>query len=487
VDGRILRPPLDPRLLLAAIGLEGLALLAFEQGHVKLTLALALGPLFAAALAVALTFDAAVFVCAALALGLTLPQLNDPLPLTGGTKIYPADVVLALALAAWALSRLAAARDGRGDEAAPARRWSPALGLPLALFAIAIGSAALRGHVRYGEPLLGAPVRMVLYAAIAVAIFHTTPQKLYRGIVIVFYAGAVWQLFNALYYAATGGSQSIAEDLSTGGTRLLSVSVSLYLAGTFFLALINLAQAESTRAKLLHVAMLLLSGTEIVLAYSRGTFLTVSILALILVFFLRDVRISAVSVLPFAVPLLVLVALVLARTHSTVIPTFVNRLDPRIAADASVEWRGAANHALWEQVREAPLGGVGFGRNIEFTANNIPFETTQDAHNDYLYFLAAAGVFGLGAFLLLVATAIRNGIQRYRESADREERALILFAIVTALSFLLNGLVEPLVTLPAIMLAIWTLLLLPASVPRRRVEAAEPREVASAYAGAGTR
>ena len=482
------RRTLDVRILLAGVGLEGLALIMYAAGHVRLTLALAVGPILVAAVGLLLAADGVIFVCAALALELTLPRLNNPLPFAGGTKIYPADLVVGLALGAWALGRLRDLRDPKGPHAAVRRlHWSPALGLPLVLFAAAVGSATIRGHTRYGEPLVGAPVRMILYAAIAAAVFRAYPKKLYRGVVIVFYVGTVWQFFNAIYYAATGGSQSIAEDLSTGGTRLLSVSVSLYLAGTFFLALINLSQGGTTRAKVLHAAMLLLSGAEIVVAYSRGTFLTVTVLSMILVFFLRDVRIGAVSMIPVAVPLLLLAALVLAQTHSTVIPTFVNRLNPAVAQDPSVQWRGSANHALWEQVRDSPLVGVGFGKNLEFIVNDIPFETTQDAHNDFLYLLAASGVFGLGSFLLVVGSAMRNAVRRYRESNDREERALIIFAIVTALSFLLNGLVEPLVTLPTILLTIWTLLLLPASVPRRRVAVEARPEVPPAYAGAATR
>jgi O-antigen ligase len=489
MDMRMPGSPIDLRVVAAGLGIEALALLAFTDGRVRLTLAIAIAPVVVLLLTAVLASDGVLFVCAALALELTLPVLNDPLPLTGGTKIYPSDLVVGLALGAWLLSRLKRAQDRRGGELPPAapRLWSPALGLPLALFAVAIASAAIRGHSRYGEPLLGAPVRMVLYAAIAAAIFRAPPHRLYRGLVFVFYAGAVWQLLNAAYYAAVGGSQSIAEDLSTGGTRLLSVSVSLYLAGTFFLALINLAQSSSARAKLLHGSMLLLSGAEIVLAYSRGTFLTVGVLALVLIFFLREVRFGAVSMLPFAAPVLVLAALVLARTHSTVIPTLVNRLDPAIVADPSVQWRGQANHALWEQVREAPLFGVGFGRTLQFTVNNVPFETTQDAHNDFLYLLAASGIFGLGSFLLVIAVALRSAGRRYRGSTDRVERALILFAVVTALSFLLNGLVEPLVSLPTILLGIWTLLLLPASVASAApaaVPAVDPRRP---YAGVVTR
>jgi hypothetical protein len=309
---RLLRLPLDGRAVAAAIVFNSVAVAVLAAGHLRLAVALALAPALAALIGMLLAADGTVLVLAALGLELTLPQTNDALPLAGGTKIYPADLVVGLALAAWLLNRLSAIRSGVSAAAAP-RRWSPALGLPLLLFAIAVGSAAIRGHARYGAPLLGSPVRMILYAAIAVAVFRTTPQRLYRGIVIVFYAGAVWELFNAAYYAATGGSQSIAADLSTGGTRLLSVSVSLYLAGAFFLALINLSHAGPGRAKLLHATMLFLSAGGIVLSFSRGTFITVAVLGLVLVLFLQDVRVGALAALPLAVVLLAVAGLVLAE------------------------------------------------------------------------------------------------------------------------------------------------------------------------------
>jgi O-antigen ligase len=467
----LLRLPIDGRAVAAAVGFNAIAVAALAEGDQRLAVALVLAPVLAVLMGMLLAADGTVLVLAALALELTLPQLNDPLPLGGAAKVYPADLVVGLALAAWLLSRLAAIRSGV-PAVAESRRWSPVLGLPLLLFGIAVGSAVIRGHARYGAPLLGSPVRMILYAAIAVAVLRTTPERLYRGIVIVFYAGAVWELFNAAYYAATGGSQSIAADLSTGGTRLLSVSVSLYLAGAFFLALINLSHAAPGRAKILHATMLFLSAGGIVLSFSRGTFIAVGVLGLLLVLFLQDVRVGALAALPLAVVILAVAGLVLARTNSTVVPTFINRISPSIAKDPSVQWRKQANKALWQQVRESPLYGVGFGRNLRFSANNLEFETGQEAHNDFLFLLAATGIFGLATFVLLVVRALTDAIGRYRRSTNIEERALLMFAIVTALGFVLNGLVEPLITLPSIMLTIWALLLVPATVKAPEVATA---------------
>jgi O-antigen ligase len=433
----------DPRILLAALALNGLA------------------PVLIVGLALLSGTDATVLVVAALTLELTIPTLNNALPLGTSIEVFPSDLVLVLALATWFTARVS--RDREAQRFVPLR--SSVLGLPLALFTIAVVSAAYRGHVAYGESLIGRPARMFLYAAVACALVRVDRQRLYRGIVIAFYGATVWQLFVAAYYLATGGSQSIAPDLSTGGTRVLSISVSLYLSGTFFLALINLALERPYGPKPLHAAMLLLSGVEIALAFSRGTFITLTLLTVILFLFLRDVRVAALAPLPLAIPLMVAGVLVLARTNSTVIPTLVKRINPSISADASFRWRQKANDELLKQFHQSPLFGVGFGKDIHFLLEGQEVDTTQQAHNDFLYLLAGSGIFGLGSFLLVVTAAIGDALRRLRGAVEPHDRALLLFAAVTASSFVLNGLVEPLITLPSVILTVWTLLLLPGVVP----------------------
>ena len=45
------------------------------------------------------------------------------------------------------------------------------------------------------------------------------------------YGGTVWMMLNAAYYLATGTSQTDQINLSTGGLRVLSSTVGLYLGG----------------------------------------------------------------------------------------------------------------------------------------------------------------------------------------------------------------------------------------------------------------
>jgi O-antigen ligase len=133
-----------------------------------------------------------------------------------------------------------------------------------------------------------------------------------------------------------------------------------------------------------------------------------------------------------------------------------------------------------KQFHESPIDGVGFGRDIHFIIDSQEVQTSQQAHNDFLYLLAGSGVFGLGSFLLILGLAIGDAARRLRRAMEPHERALLLFAAVTAASFVLNGLVEPLITLPTVLLSIWTLLLLPMAV--RAPVAAEVPETVPALA-----
>lgn len=452
----------DPRLLLGVLALNAIGLILLGTGHMRMTVALMLLPILLVAVATLADADGTILVIAALMLELTIPQLNDSLPLGIGTQIFPSDIVVVFAVVAWFVER--GFRTDPNTTTALARFRSPVLGLPLALFAVAIGVAAVRGHNAYGASLVGRPLRMFLYAAIGLAIVRVDSRKLFKAIVVAFYTATVWQLLNAFYYMATGSSQSIAPDLSTGGTRFLSIAVSLYLSGTFFLALINLSIETSAGAKPLHAVMLILSAVEIGLAFSRGTFITITLLGSILFLSLRDVRRGALAMLPVVIPLLLVGVLLLARSDSTVIPTFVKRINPSITADQSVKWRQKANDELLKQYHSAPIFGVGFGKDINFVVNFQDVHTTQQAHNDFLYILAGSGIVGLGSFLLVIGASIGDALRRLRVAAEPHERALLLFASVTAASFLLNGLVEPLITLPSVVLTIWTLLLLPLAV-----------------------
>ena len=79
-----------------------------------------------------------------------------------------------------------ARRSGRERTRMP---WTPVLGWPLVHFGLFILIALLRGHYSYGASLVGQPLRLVAYAAIAVTLVGMTPERMYRMLLWVFYPG----------------------------------------------------------------------------------------------------------------------------------------------------------------------------------------------------------------------------------------------------------------------------------------------------------
>ena len=71
---------------------------------------------------------------------------------------------------------------------------------------VTLFAAVIRGHERYGESLFSVPLRFVLYAGIAFAISDLKSRDAYRWLVVVFYAGTLWQTGVAIRGYATGTS-----------------------------------------------------------------------------------------------------------------------------------------------------------------------------------------------------------------------------------------------------------------------------------------
>src|SRR5581483_10434080 len=204
-------------IAVAAALLDGALVLVLTHKSVKDAVLLALLPLLAVVFAWLVESDGTPLFVAGLGLGMSWSRLTSPLPLGGG-HLYPSDVIVLLALGAWVYSRaLRPERRGR-------IRWpsTPVLSLPLALFAIFTIFALIKGHERYGQTLYGQPTRLFVYAGIGATVGGLDARKVHRIATPVFYAGSTWMLLNAVYYVATGRSQTNQVDLSTGGERVLA-------------------------------------------------------------------------------------------------------------------------------------------------------------------------------------------------------------------------------------------------------------------------
>jgi len=104
---------------------------------------------------------------------------------------------------------------------------------------------------------------------------------------------------------------------------------------------------------------------------------------------------------------------------------------PRLSLDMPL--RPVAWTTAWEAFTSSWLLGVGFGTSYEyiFQPRGLPF---IHAHNVFLSFLSELGILGLGALLLLGATALGAAL-RLRGSADPSERCYGAFvaALLVAL------------------------------------------------------
>ncbi len=321
-------------------------------------------PIIVLAFAALVSSERPVLLGAALGLGLTISYLNVPLPIPGGKPIYASDVVAAAALAAAALR---STLNRRSRDAAKAKAPRPAvLGWPFVLFSGIVFLDLLRGHARYGQSLLGQPARFIYFAGIAGAILHLNAKQVHRALTVVFYGGAGWMLLNAMYYIATGKHQTDQTNLSTGGTRWLSLSVAMLVAGSLFLAILNLSIHKSARLRSLDFAVAGVALLEIALAQGRATFLAVVLVLPFLFLLFRGAGRAVLVMLPLTLPILIVAGFIVVRAAPNLVPTLVERISNTSSSDLNVRWRIAASTAVLEQYHQSPLTGVGFGRMTTF-------------------------------------------------------------------------------------------------------------------------
>jgi len=288
----------------------------------------------------------------AVALPLTeAPHSRTALPLPGSVSIFMSDLLVLAAVALWIVERL--------FQRPVARASSPLLGWPLLLFAVSLIPGIVRGHERYGEGLVGQPVRLVLYAAIGLAVLSLRPRDVYWGLVAVLYAGTTWQLVLGGYSLATGVAQTSSSLLSTGGNRVLSLGAGMYLAAAFLIALLNLEFDRGPR-RWLHLAVAGLALAAEALTFGRTTYVALLLLVPVVFLTLRETRSFVLRKWPVWAAFAVL-AIVAAALMPSVGSTLVDRVSANPANDTTVRWRfgsfGAALAGLksgdWKAVEPA--------------------------------------------------------------------------------------------------------------------------------------
>lgn len=455
-----------PLLLGGILAANAAIAVALAHGRVALAVPTALLPLALVAFGALVARNRAILLFAALASPMIGFYREDAI-VSAPFSIYLADVFVVLGIASWIAERLVRPRDAANTI----RLRTPMLGIPLLLFGALVTLSLFRGHEAHGESLFGNPTRLLLYAAAAAILDGLTPKQVYKALVVVFYGGTVWSLAAAALHLDRGTSQTSSETLSTGGIRVLALSVSLYLAGALFLALLNLEVDTSARRRALHLAVAGLATLGIILAFGRGTFAAVAAVLPLLVLGLRRVRTAVFSLLPLLLPFIVVGALLVPQMLPELGPTLADRVSLSAVAgpgqDQSTRGRVDAGQAIWGQVRDSPLIGVGFGKRERVTLADGPREVPQNYHNSWLYLLAAGGVLLFSSFLLLCGVFVYEVVRRLRQRLEPYERVIVIWSALTLFAFLINALAEPLFGWPRVLLTIWILLLLPSVVPLR--------------------
>jgi O-antigen ligase len=433
-------------------------------------IALAVLPVALVAIGSLIASNRAIIIFAAFAIDLISPFTpTGPLPLHAGIQVYPSDVLVLLAVASWAAAWLINPREAR-----PSSLRTAVFGWPLLLFAIMLFAAVIRGHERYGEKLVGVPLRLLLYAGIAAAVTDLKPHDAYRWLTRLFYAGTVWQVLVALHGYATGTSAVSQNEVSTGGVRVVAGSTAMFMAGALLLALLNVARARTAGKTALHLLMAALAIFVLVSTLQRTTFAVLGLLLPLSLLVFRRISFRAATLLPLSAPFFVLIALLIPKADPSLFPTLAHRVTASPSTDTSVEWRRKAYAAVWSQVREAPITGVGFGLPASFVTKNGRTQVGQNPHNQFLYLWAGGGLLLFGSFILLLLVYTLELWRRFR-TATTEERYLIFWAASLWFVFVVNSLTGIVLTEPHLLLTFWILVVLPMIVrPRAQDNAAVP-------------
>jgi O-antigen ligase len=382
---------------------------------------------------------------------------------TGGTTIAPGDIFVLLAIGGAVVRAL----TRRGD-AKPRRLRAIVLSWPFALLAAALLQGVVRGHDRYATSYVSQPVRIVAYAGIAFALTQVSRGDLLRGLTRVFYATIVISALQAVYYLGTGTSQTDTSNLSTGGTRVLALSTSMFLAAGLVLALVHLDLDPRGRWRRLHIAMAMLALVGILLSLGRTTFAAVGVLVPVLVVALQRLRRAVLAYAPIILAVGVLGGAFVAVAAPSTATTIAHRFTGNVGTDEAVVQRQHEYKAAMEGFSQSPVLGLGFGRPVSFVSVDGTVRTfSGDPENSYIYVLAGGGIVALTALLVLIGVFFLDCGRRFLRSAG-EERALVVFGGSLAFILLVNAVSGPVLSNPPLMFLAWIGFLLPAVAARAR-------------------
>jgi hypothetical protein len=308
-------------------------------------------------------------------------------------------------------------------------------------------------------------MRFLLYAAIGLAVTGLGARRAFRGLVAVFYVGTFVETLFAVYYVATGTSQTASASLSTGGSRALALSTAIYLAGALVLAILNVELNRGRGRVGLHAAVACLAVIDIGLSLGRTTFAAVGVILPVLVLGLRHARRTLLSYVPLLLPLLVLFVIALLLIDPSLGSTLGDRLTGHLSNDNAVVERTREVDATLAGLNHHLSLGFGFGRPVSWlnTDGVTIRHSSGGSENSYVWLLAGGGVFAFVSFLFVILAYFADGFRRLRSAVD-EARALVIFSLSMAFILLVNAITGPVLSDPTMLMTVWVAFMLPAAV-----------------------
>lgn len=393
-------------------------------------------------------------VIVALCMHLTGLDVTKPLATSAG-NIYVSDVIVGIVVIYWIVQWVGLPRNQTP------LRLSAMFSAVAVLLLLALLPGIVRGHDTFGTSYLSNPIRLAVYALVVLALVRLPAARLETALRIGFSAGIVVSAVIGFYLLLTGGHQTDASVLSTGGTRVLALSTAMYAGMGMLLALLLVLWRPDRRHPQIEWIVLTLGTCIQILALGRTTLIGLVVLIAVITLSVHRSR-RAFIVGCCAVGILIIGVTLVGRVP---LPRPLNYATERVTgtsvSDENVQWRVRAVESVLASANGHLLTGAGFGLRptFDFNGSQVVVEG-GDPHNGYIYLLAGGGVVALFAFCLLIGAVFYQGASRLR--SDRgPQRLIVAWAMAAAILFLINVATGPDLSQPYELLTLWLLLGIP--------------------------
>lgn len=288
-------------------------------------------------------------------------------------------------------------------------------------FTITIILGALLGNVYMNEETRNFAVKAVLYVSIIAVmgcvLQYVAPSILSQITNITLGASKYYYYKDFLSYGALVGFS-----YQTGVTGYYLA----LLAGFIFCTFLN---ADQNKKGIKVILLFLFIGVYFLILLTRKRSQLLAVLVMAIILYAIYNRKNALKILVISGVLLLGAALVLEYT--TVGQTIINR---SIGADASLSGREYIYSVLFENFKNNPILGNGFGYTIKSVQN------FTNGHNVYLQVLSENGIVGLGLYLGLLVTYLRQAYRLLRHITDGGSISInCAFCLFVEGLFVLNG------------------------------------------------